>query len=145
MNARRRRALLAAVAQMLEPGEQVETTSLVNLSEVSFKKNVVMGLASAVLSGGTMTVAAAPQPMYLATTGERLFLFQANQVFAKPDRHVATFRIKDVKRSEVKRGLVKHSFVLFDESLGSALRIFFPRFAKSELDVVAGQITMATV
>ncbi|MGF1340571.1 hypothetical protein ACQSMD_10670 [Streptomyces flavovirens] len=52
-----------------------------------------------------MTVAATPQPMYLAVTARRLFLFQANQVFAKPDRHVATFQTEDVRRTEVKRGL----------------------------------------
>lgn len=144
MNARRRRALLKAVTVMLEPGEQIEATSLVNLSEVSVKKNIAMGVAAAVLSGGTMIAAAAPQPMYLAASRERLFLFQANQAFAKPDRHVATFLIADVKRSEVKRGLVKHSFVLLDACTGSALRIFFPRLARNnDLDAVAGLIPPA--
>ncbi|MCX4787190.1 MULTISPECIES: hypothetical protein [unclassified Streptomyces] len=145
LNARRRRALLAAVAEMLEPGEQVEVTALVNLSEVSFKKNMVMGIASAVLSGGAMTMAAAPQPMYLAVTGKQLFIFQANQsfLFVKPERHVATFQIKDVKRTEVKRGLVKHSFILVDESLGGALRLFFPLISRKELDAVAQRIAVA--
>lgn len=145
MNARRRRALLKAVTVMLEPGEQVEATSLVNLSEVSVRKNIAMGLAAAVLSGGTMIAAAAPQPMYLAASRERLFLFQANQAFAKPDRHVATFLIADVKRTEVRRGLVKHSFVLLDEGTGSALRVFFPRLSRSnDLDAVSGLIPVAT-
>lgn len=144
MNARRRRALLTAVAELLEHGEQVEVTSLVNLSEVSVKRNLATGLAAAVLSGGMTTVAATPQPMYRAATGERLFLFQANQVFAKPDRHVATFRISDVKRSEVKRGLVKHSFVLLDEARGSALRIFFPPVSRKDVAAVAGRIPVVT-
>ncbi|MFI6893383.1 hypothetical protein [Streptomyces sp. LN549] len=144
MNARRRRALLKAVTVMLEPGEQIEATSLVNLSEVSVKKNVAMGIAAAVLSGGTMIAAAAPQPMYLAASRERLFLFQANPTFAKPDRHLATFEIKDVKRTEIKRGFVKHSFILIDESAGSALRIFFPWFGVKDMDAVAGLVPTAT-
>ncbi|MEU1365588.1 hypothetical protein ABZ454_05570 [Streptomyces sp. NPDC005803] len=145
MNARRHRALLAAVAEMLEPGEQVQATSLVNLSQVSVKKNIAVGLAAAVLSGGTIIAAATPQPMYLAASGTRLFLFQANPAFAKPDRHVATFRIPEVKRSEVKHGLVKHSFVLLHEPTGSALRIFFPRLAAGrDLDAIAALIPTAT-
>lgn len=145
MNARRRRALLKAVTVMLEPGEQVEATSLVNLSEVSVRKNMAMGLAAAVLSGGTMIAAAAPQPMYLAGSRERLFLFQANPAFAKPDRYLATFQINDVKRTEIKRGLVKHSFILLDESRGSALRIFFPWFGVKDMDAVAGLVPLATM
>ncbi|MFF2406486.1 hypothetical protein [Streptomyces sp. NPDC058092] len=129
---------------MPEPGEQAEVTALVNLSEVSSKKNIVMGIAAAVLSGGAMTVAAAPQPMYLAVTGKRLFIFQANQFFVKPDRHVATFQIKDVKRTEVERGLLKHSFILVDESLGRALRLFFPLVSRKELDEVARRIAVAS-
>ncbi|MER5745196.1 hypothetical protein [Streptomyces sp. NPDC002225] len=143
MNKRRSRALVAAVTPMLAPGEQVVSTSLVNLSEVSVKKNIAMGIAAAVLSGGTMVAAAAPQPIYLATTGERLFLFVANPTFAKPDRHLATYLLADLKRTEVKRGLLKHSFVMIDESAQSALRIFFQRFGAGGLDVVAGQIPQA--
>ncbi|MGW6206886.1 hypothetical protein ACWF9B_24995 [Streptomyces sp. NPDC055089] len=131
MNARRRKALLKALAPMLEAGEQVQATSLVNLCEVSVKRNLAMGLASAVLSGGTMIAAAAPQPMYLAASRERLFLFQANQAFAKPDRHVATFLLTDVKRTAVKNRLIKNSFDLLDESTGSALRVFFPRLTRN--------------
>ncbi|MEU5715503.1 hypothetical protein AB0G71_06875 [Streptomyces sp. NPDC020403] len=145
MNARRRRALLVAVAKMLGPGERVEATALVNLSEVSFKKNLAMGVAAAILSGGAMTMAMAPQPMYLAVTGERLFLFQANQTFAKPDRFVGTFQLDDVKRTEVERGLLKHSFVLVDEAGESALRVYFPRIGGGkELDAVARLIPVVS-
>ncbi|MEU1123065.1 hypothetical protein ABZ371_05650 [Streptomyces sp. NPDC005899] len=139
MNARRRRALLVAVTELLEPGEQVGATALVNLSEVSFRKNVAMGIAAAVLSGGAMSMAMAPQPMYLAVTGERLFLFQANQAFAKPDRLVGVLPLENLKRTEVKRGLMKYSFDLVDEARESgALRVFFPRIGGGrELDAVA--------
>ena len=144
MNARRRKALLKAVTPMLEPGEQIAAMSLVNLSEVSVKRNMAMGIASAVLSGGTMIAAAAPQPMYLAVSGERLFLFVANQAFAKPDRHLATFTLQGLKRTEIKNRVLKKSFDLVDESTGSALRLFFPALVRNNsLDIVAGLVPVA--
>lgn len=144
MNTRRRRALLAAVGEMLESAEQVEATAMVNLGEVSFKKNLAMGFASAILSGGAMTVAAAPQQMYLAVTGERLFIFQANEFLAKPGRHVATFQLKDVKRTEIKPGVLKSSFILVDESREQALRVIFPWLtSRKDLDPVAQRIAVA--
>ncbi|MDQ0795954.1 hypothetical protein [Streptomyces sp. B1I3] len=146
MNARRRRALLVAVAVLLEPGEQVEATALVNLSEISLKKNLAMGVAAAILTGGAMTMAMAPQPMYLAVTGERLFLFQANQAFAKPDRLVGVLPLENLTRTEVKRGLMKYSFDLVDEARESgALRLFFPRVGGGkELDAVAQLIPVVS-
>ncbi|WP_329536959.1 hypothetical protein OG568_51185 (plasmid) [Streptomyces sp. NBC_01450] len=129
---------------MLESAEQVEATAMVNLGEVSFKKNLAMGFASAILSGGAMTVAAAPQQMYLAVTGERLFIFQANEFLAKPGRHVATFQLKDVKRTEIKPGVLKSSFILVDESREQALRVIFPWLtSRKDLDPVAQRIAVA--
>ncbi|WP_406287095.1 hypothetical protein [Streptomyces sp. NBC_00209] len=144
MNGRRSRALLKAVTPMLEPGEQVVAMSLVNLCEISVKRNLAMGLAAAVLSGGTMIAAAAPQPIYLAVSRERLFLFVANQTFAKPDRHMATFPLQGLTRTEIKNRVLKKSFDLVDASTGSALRLFFPVLVRNNsLDIVAGLVPVA--
>ncbi|MGC4947826.1 hypothetical protein ACLQ2N_16720 [Streptomyces sp. DT224] len=141
MNGRRSRALLKAVTPMLEPGEQVVALSLVNLSEISVKRNLAVGVAAAVLSGGTMIAAASPQPIYLAASRERLFLFVANPAFAKPDRHLTTFPLQGLKRTGIKNRVLKKSFDLVDESTGSALRLFFPALVRNNgLDVVAGLV-----
>lgn len=126
---------------MLEPGEQVVALSLVNLSEISVKRNLAMGVAAAVLSGGTMIAAASPQPIYLAASRERLFLFVANPTFAKPDRHLATFPLQGLKRTGIKNRVLKKSFDLIDEANGSALRVFFPALVRNNgLGVVAGLV-----
>ncbi|MGW2477988.1 hypothetical protein [Streptomyces sp. NPDC001665] len=144
MNGRRSRALLKAVTPMLEPGEQIMALSLVNLSEISIKRNLAMGVAAAVLSGGTMIAAATPQPIYLAVSRERLFLFVANPTFAKPDRHLATFALQGLARTEIKNRVLKKSFDLVDESTGSALRLFFPALVRNNgLDIVAGLVPVA--
>ncbi|MFD5728399.1 hypothetical protein OHS17_13165 [Streptomyces sp. NBC_00523] len=144
MNGRRSRALLKAVTPMLEPGEQIVAMSLVNLSEISVKRNLAMGVAAAVLSGGTMIAAAAPTPIYLAISRERLFLFVANPAFAKPDRHLATFPLRGLTRTEVKNRVLKKSFDLVDASSGSALRLFFPALVRNNsLDIVAGLVPVA--
>lgn len=90
MNGKRRRLLLAAVDPMLEPGEQVEVATIVNLRSVSVRRTAAFAVASALVSGGGMAVVPVPTPMYLAMTGRRIFIFRANPTFARPEEHLMT-------------------------------------------------------
>jgi hypothetical protein len=145
VNARRRRGLVAALEPMLGPGERIEATALVNLSTVSFKKNLAIGVAAAILSGGMMTAAATPKPMYAAVTTQRLFIFEADELFSKPKSLVAVFPLSAVRRTEIKSSLVRQSFIVIDEQQQSALRLIFPRFTnRKDVGPVASRIAVAS-
>ncbi|MFD3992629.1 hypothetical protein [Streptomyces sp. NPDC058583] len=143
MNGRRRRALLAAVTPMLEPGERVEVTSVVNLSSVSARRTAAFGVASAVFSGGTMAVIPTPTPMYLAMTDRRLFVFRADPVFAKPVEHTMTLQRAGLVRSEITERYVNSSFVVSSPHSETSLKILFPLLARKERDLVAAALPLA--
>ncbi|WMX44390.1 hypothetical protein [Streptomyces roseicoloratus] len=144
MNGRRRRALLAAVTPMLEPGERVEVTSLVNLSTVSVRRTAAFGIASAIVSGGAVSVIPAPTPMYLAMTDRRLFVFRADPVFAKPAEHTMTIRREGLFRSEVRERFLNSSFVLSSPYSETSLKLVFPLIDRKARNQVAAALPLAT-
>ncbi|SEC17929.1 hypothetical protein [Streptomyces sp. TLI_105] len=143
MNGRRRRALLTAVTPMLEPGERVEVTCVVNLSTVSVRRTAAFGVASAVLSGGAMAVIPTPVPMYLAMTDRRLFVFRADPVFAKPVEHTMTIPRDGLVRSAIKERILNSSFVLSSPYGETALKIIFPLISRKERNLVAAALPPA--
>ncbi|MFJ2937100.1 hypothetical protein ACIO8G_30585 [Streptomyces sp. NPDC087219] len=143
MNGRRRRALLATVTPLLEPGERVEVTSVVNLSSVSARRTAAFGVASAVFSGGTMAVIPTPTPMYLAMTDRRLFIFRADPVFAKPVEHTMTLQRAGLVRSEITERYVNSSFVVSSPHSETSLKILFPLLGRKERDLVAAALPLA--
>ncbi|WP_030692701.1 hypothetical protein [Streptomyces globisporus] len=143
MNGRRRRALLAAVTPMLEPGERVEVTCVVNLSTVSVRRTAAFGVASAVLSGGAMAVIPTPVPMYLAMTDRRLFVFRADPVFAKPVEHTMTIARDGLFRSAIKERILNSSFVLSSPNSENALKLIFPLISRKERNLVAAALPPA--
>jgi len=74
-----------AEAQLLEPQEQVEVMTIVNLSSVSVRRTAAFAAASAILSGGMLAVVPSRTPMYLVMTDRHLFVFRANSTFARPE------------------------------------------------------------
>ncbi|MFD0372133.1 hypothetical protein [Streptomyces sp. NPDC127114] len=144
MNGRRRRALLATVTPMLEPGERVEVTSLVNLSTVSVRRTAAFGIASAIASGGSMSVIPAPTPMYLAMTDRRIFIFRADPMFAKPVEHTMTIAREGLFRSEIKERILNSSFVLSSPYSETSLKIIFPLIDRKARNQVAAALPLAT-
>ncbi|MFF0561425.1 hypothetical protein [Streptomyces sp. NPDC004266] len=143
MNGRRRRALLATVAPMLEPGERIEVTCVVGLSTVSVSRTAAFGVASAILSGGSMAAIPAPVPMYLAMTDRRLFVFRADPVFAKPVAHTMTIPRDGLVRSAVRERILNSSFVLSSPYGETALKIVFPLISRKERNLVAAALPLA--
>ncbi|MGW8763003.1 hypothetical protein ACWGN5_10955 [Streptomyces sp. NPDC055815] len=143
MNGRRRRALLATVTPMLEPGERVEVTCVVGLSTVSVRRTAAFGVASAVLSGGAMAVIPTPVPMYLAMTDRRLFVFRADPVFAKPVEHTMTIARDGLFRSAIKERILNSSLVLSSPNSEHALKLIFPLISRKERNLVAAALPLA--
>ncbi|MET9951937.1 hypothetical protein ABZ135_10370 [Streptomyces sp. NPDC006339] len=143
MNGRRRRALLATVTPMLEPGERVEVTSLVNLSSVSVRRTAAFGIASAIASGGGMAVVPVPTPMYLAMTDRRILIFRADPMFAKPVEHTMTIRREGLFRSEIKERFLNSSFVLSSPYSETSLKIIFPLIDRKARNLVAAALPVA--
>ncbi|MEU6984660.1 hypothetical protein ABZ946_14745 [Streptomyces sp. NPDC046324] len=143
MNAKRRRLLLAAVAPMLESGEQVEVTAVVNLSTVSVRRTAAFAAASAIMSGGAMAVIPTPVPMYLAMTGRRIFIFRANPMFARPEEHLMTIPREGLVRSEIKERVLNSSFVISSPHDTQALQITFPLLARKARNDVATALPVA--
>ncbi|MFI1659397.1 hypothetical protein ACH4ZU_31475 [Streptomyces sp. NPDC020472] len=143
MNGRRRRALLATVTPMLEPGERIEVTCVVGLSTVSVSRTAAFGVASAILSGGSMAAIPAPVPMYLAMSDRRLFVFRADPVFAKPVAHTMTIPRDGLVRSAVRERILNSSFVLSSPHGETALKIVFPLISRKERNLVAAALPLA--
>ncbi|MEU0403212.1 hypothetical protein ABZ318_23875 [Streptomyces sp. NPDC006197] len=143
MNGRRRRALLATVTPMLEPGERVEVTCVVGLSTVSVRRTAAFGVASAVLSGGAMAVIPTPVPMYLAMTDRRLFVFRADPVFAKPVELTMTIARDGLFRSAIKERILNSSLVLSSPNSENALKLVFPLISRKERNLVAAALPLA--
>ncbi|MEV3947029.1 hypothetical protein AB0K57_05120 [Streptomyces halstedii] len=143
MNAKRRRLLLAALDPMLEPGEQVEVTTIVNLSSVSVPRTAAFAAASAVVSGGGMAVIPAPTPMYLAMTDRRIFVFRANQTFARPEEHLMTIPRAGLVRTGIKERLLNSSFVVSSPDNEHGLKIIFPLISRKDRNSIAAAIPPA--
>lgn len=143
MNARRRRALLTALRPLLEPGERVEVTTVVNLSTVSVGRTAMFAVASSVLSAGSMAVIPAPVPMYLTMTDRRILVHRADPVFAKPVEHTLTLSRAGLVRSEVRERILNSSFVVSSPEGGTGLRIVFPLLGRKERDAVAAALPLA--
>ncbi|MFI9237013.1 hypothetical protein [Streptomyces cinnamoneus] len=143
MNGKRRRLLLAAVDPMLEPGERVEVTTIVNLSSVSVRRTAAFAAASAIMSGGAMAVIPARIPMYLAMTDRRIFIFRANPTFARPEEHLMTIPRTGLVRSEIKERLLNSSFVVSSPESEQGLKIIFPLVGRKERNEIAAALPVA--
>lgn len=143
MNGKRRRLLLAAVDPMLEPGERVEVTTIVNLSSVSVRRTAAFAAASAIMSGGAMAVIPARIPMYLAMTDRHIFIFRANPTFARPEEHLMTIPRAGLVRSEIKERLLNSSFVVSSPESEQALKIIFPLLGRTERNEIAAALPVA--
>ncbi|MGM9385588.1 hypothetical protein [Streptomyces antibioticus] len=143
MNGKRRRLLLAAVTPLLEPGERVEVTTIVNLSSVTVRRTAAFAAASAILSAGAMAVVPVPTPMYLAMTDRRLFVFRANPTFARPEEHLMTIPRAGLVRTEIKERILNSSFVVSSGSGEQGLKIIFPLLGRKERDLIAAALPLA--
>ncbi|MBG0854045.1 hypothetical protein I2W78_19885 [Streptomyces spinoverrucosus] len=143
MNGKRRRLLLAAIDPMLEPGERVEVTTIVNLSSVSVRRTAAFAAASAIMSGGGMAVIPAPTPMYLAMTDRRIFIFRANPTFARPEEHLMTIPRAGLVRTDIKERLLNSSFVVSSPESEQGLKIIFPLIGRKERNAIAAALPLA--
>ncbi|MFJ9816605.1 hypothetical protein ACIRU3_15285 [Streptomyces sp. NPDC101151] len=143
MNGKRRRLLLAAIDPMLEPEEQVEVATIVNLSSVSVRRTAVFAAASAIMSGGGMAVIPTPTPMYLAMTDRRIFVFRANPTFARPEEHLMTIPRAGLVRSEIKERLLNSSFVVSSPDNEQGLKIVFPLVSRKDRNAIAAAVPLA--
>ncbi|MFD9291811.1 hypothetical protein ACFWBV_26700 [Streptomyces sp. NPDC060030] len=143
MNGKRRRLLLAAVDPMLEPGEQVEVASIVNLKSVSVRRTAAFAVASAIMSGGGMAMVPVPTPMYLAMTGRRIFIFRANPTFARPEEHLMTIPRTGLVRTEVKERVLNSSFVVSSPDREQGLKIVFPLLGRKERNAITAALPLA--
>jgi hypothetical protein len=140
VNGKRRRLLLATVDPLLEPGERVEVTTIVNLSSVTVRRTAAFAAASAILSGGAMAVIPAPTPMYLAMTDRRIFIFRANPMFARPEEHLMTIPRAGLVRTEIKERILNSSFVVSSADSEQGLRIVFPLLGRKERNEIAAAL-----
>ncbi|WP_324793561.1 hypothetical protein SJX93_10190 [Streptomyces cyaneofuscatus] len=128
---------------MLEPGEQVEVTTIVNLSSVTVPRTAAFAAATAILSGGAMAVIPVPTPMYLGMTDRRIFIFRANPTFARPEEHTMTIPRAGLVRTEIKERVLNSSFVISSTDSEQGLKIVFPLAGRKERNAIAAALPLA--
>ncbi|WP_237492091.1 hypothetical protein [Streptomyces sp. YIM 132580] len=141
MKGKRRRLLLAAIDPMLEPGERVEVTTIVNLSSVTVPRTAAFAAVTAILSGGGMAVIPVPTPMCLGMTDRRIFIFRANPTFARSEEHLMTIARRSPLGDQGAGAQLVFRHLLGDSEQG--LRIVFPLAGRAERNVVAAALPRA--
>jgi hypothetical protein len=99
MSARRERRLIANAAPMMQPGERPELIIGAKVGSVkqAFGKQVALGLATAVLSGGAMYALSSQAAVYVLLTDRQVLFFEQDHYtggpgkfhFAVPRQYVA--------------------------------------------------------
>ncbi|MER6819060.1 hypothetical protein ABT316_05810 [Streptomyces cellulosae] len=143
MNGPRRSALLASVRPMLEPDERIEVVTIVTTSPVSLGRTTAFALASAVVSGGGMTMAPAPTAMHLVMTDRRFFLFRGEPMVVWPRELVMTFPRAGLVRSEIDDRKINSSFVLSCLGHEESLQLTFSAFGRKKRNQIAAAVPVA--
>ncbi|MFZ4153753.1 hypothetical protein [Streptomyces pseudogriseolus] len=143
MNGPRRRALLASVNPMLEPGERIELATIVTTSPVSFGRTAAFAVASAIVSGGTTTMAPAPTAMHLVMTDRRFFLFRAEPMLVWPRELVMTFPRAGLVRSEIDDRKINSSLILSYPGHEQSLQLTFTAFNRKKRNQMAAAVPVA--
>jgi hypothetical protein len=130
MRAKRRRLVFEAVGPLLEPGEPVEVTAIVNLSTVSAARVAATRAASAavstVLSLGALTTIPRRAPFYLVMTDRRVFVFGTRGANEWPGDLQMTIPRAGLVRSKVRERLLNSFFVVLPPGGEQGLKIIFP-------------------
>ncbi|MGA5289937.1 hypothetical protein [Streptomyces pseudogriseolus] len=143
MNGPRRRALLASVNPMLEPGERIELVTIVTTSPVSFGRTAAFAVASAIVSGGATTMAPAPTAMHLVMTDRRFFLFRAEPMLVWPRELVMTFPRAGLVRSEIDDRNINSSMILSYPGHEQSLQLTFTAFNRKKRNQMAAAVPVA--
>ncbi|MGA5122568.1 hypothetical protein ACPCAG_04450 [Streptomyces pseudogriseolus] len=143
MNGPRRRALLASVNPMLEPGERIELVTIVTTSPVSFGRTAAFAVASAIVSGGATTMAPAPTAMHLVMTDRRFFLFRAEPMLVWPRELVMTFPRAGLVRSEIDDRKINSSMILSYPGHEQSLQLTFTAFNRKKRNQMAAAVPVA--
>ncbi|MGA5318190.1 hypothetical protein ACPCTK_29380 [Streptomyces pseudogriseolus] len=143
MNGPRRRALLASVNPMLEPGERIELVTIVTTSPVSFGRTAAFAVASAIVSGGATTMAPAPTAMHLVMTDRRFFLFRAEPMLVWPRELVMTFPRAGLVRSEIDDRKINSSMILSYPGHEQSLQLTFTASNRKKRNQMAAAVPAA--
>lgn len=104
MGERRNRKLITAATRLMEPGEQVELTTLAKLGSAPVAANaasaVVAGVVVSALGGGVGFVAFAQREVYIVLTDRQVLFFEAVRTTGGPGKHLASFRRETVTCTE---------------------------------------------
>jgi hypothetical protein len=132
MGERRNRKLITAATRLMEPGEQVQLTTLAKLGSVPVAANVasvvVAGAVISVLGGGVGFVAFSQREAYIVLTDRQVLFFEAVRATGGPGKHLASFRRELVSCT----GPTSRALGLFvrvrlgAEGLSQPLRLTFP-------------------
>jgi hypothetical protein len=143
MGSRRERRLLETAAPMLQPGETPEVITMAKVGSVRqiFGHGVALGLATAVLSGGTMFSITTQRELYLLLTDRQLLFFEADAYTGGPGKVLSAVPRGHVAITEPTSGfLVKFELRVhgWDRALALSMPPLPPSMRKKGLRLVAG-------
>ncbi|WP_329055284.1 hypothetical protein OG738_17775 [Amycolatopsis sp. NBC_01488] len=143
MGSRRDRRVLELAAPMMQPGETPEVISMAKVGSVRqvFGESVALGLATAVLSGGTMFSITAQRELYLLLTDRQLMFFEADPSTGGPRKALLGVPRGQVAITEPTGGfLVKFELHVhgWDRALTLSMPPIPPSMRKKGLRLLAG-------
>jgi hypothetical protein len=126
---RRTQKLISKATELMEPGEQVELTTLARLGSAAAKIATgvggLVGGAVAGMLGGGEGFTGYKGDVYIVLTDRQMLFFSASQATGGPDKHLASIRRNLVTSSEPKSGLfVKLRIAV--EGMSQPLDLTFP-------------------
>ncbi|MDT7801833.1 MAG: hypothetical protein QOI78_5266 [Actinomycetota bacterium] len=143
MGSRRERRLLETAAPMLQPGETPDVIGMVKVGSTkkAVGRSVALGVATAVLSGGTMYSITTQRELYLLLTDRQLLFFEADAYTGGPGKALFAVPRGYVAITEPKGGfLVKTELRIhgWDQVLRLTVAPLPPSMRKKSLRLLAG-------
>ncbi|MBE1501012.1 hypothetical protein H4696_008112 [Amycolatopsis lexingtonensis] len=143
MGARRERRLLETAAPMMQPGETPEVIAMAKVGSLRkvLGEHFALGIATAVLSGGTMFSITSQRELYLLLTDRQLLFFEADVHTGGPGKALFGVPRTHVAITEPKGGfLVKFELRIhgWDQVLTLSMPPFPPSMRKKGLRLIAG-------
>jgi hypothetical protein len=125
----------------LQGGERVEVASQVMVGTAPVKTMAAVAVATAVVSGGTMTALFVTRKQFIVLTDRRLLFFQMNQATARPmPKLLGELPRAALSVGEVQKGILTRAFILTVAGQKRAVKLRFPLPLRHDADSIADSL-----
>lgn len=137
MKEKRIQKITEIMTPMLQPGEYLMAASFANIGHVAVGKQLAMATATAVLSGGLVSVYRKPRPTYVVVTNYRVTFLEPSDFAGDPTSKInLVVPIQSIAGMTAPERGFTTVFRLLIHGQDKALRVMFPRPCRPDGELV---------